>query len=366
MQENFYQELDPKVIFTDGDFKEFGESRGYTFGQVPYHRGRKHFFKFLIGKIPEWRGWYSEKWLSKEIPGDFEIVFSFVYSPATLLWGDWISKKKRCKLVIHIADHSKSYFEPKFITPLMTASSLFVISNRMKNLYEKKTRRKDIEVFHNFPDERCFPDSNILEQRKKNFSKKSPFIVTFIGGLFDYLHSNCMEDIILAISQLNREGSPIELHIFGERHPKSFLKVNIVNQGITHHGLVMPLEKKYEIMRNSDAFVIPSSFDNKIHKDYRYSFPTKLTEFIACGTPLLYYGPSNTATDDFLKKYNIPYAINKRSTELVKRFFLELIVNYDQSKSQAFENSLKINQQHGRHATLNKFHENLFETISLC
>ena len=361
MQENFYQELDPKVIFTDGDFKEFGESRGYTFGQVPYHRGRKHFLKFLIGKIPEWRGCYSKKWLSKEIPQAYKIVISFVYSPITLLWGHWISTKKKCRHIVHIADHCDLFLEPRYLAAISSATSLLVISKKMKVLYEKETNRKDIKVFHNFPDNRCFPKKDIVETSDISFSYSSPLIVTFIGGLYESLHKRSIEDIILAISQLRKAGSPIELHFYGQRSPKSFLKEEIASEGIVHHGLVLPLDKKYEIMRNAHAFIVPSSFDSEINKDYQHSFPTKLTEFIATAKPILYYGPSNTETNDFLEGIKGATLINEESIDLLTKHFQYLIKNYAQKKTDAMQDSMQIRLEHNMDETLLRFHNHLSE-----
>ena len=51
--------FEPTVIFTDSDFKDYGKNKGYIFGHVP-HRGRKYFLQFALGKIPEWRGYFSK------------------------------------------------------------------------------------------------------------------------------------------------------------------------------------------------------------------------------------------------------------------------------------------------------------------
>ena len=95
-------------------FKKEGESQGFVLGQVPYHRAGKYIGDFVKGRIPEWRSFFSAKWLKKKISGEIDVVYSFVYSPSTLLWGQWISIKKRCRHIIHIADHSKLFFEPKW------------------------------------------------------------------------------------------------------------------------------------------------------------------------------------------------------------------------------------------------------------
>lgn len=355
MQQNLYRGLSTKIIFTDRDFQKFGEKKGYTFGQVPYHRGRKNFLKFLVGKIPEWRGIYSLKWLTLNIPEDFDIVFSFVYSPCTLHWGDWISRQKKSKHIIHIADHCDLFLKPKYLTAISNATSLFVISEKMRIHYEMITQRKDITVFHNFPDNRCFPQKETSSYHDKTFSQTTPLIVTFIGGLYDSLHTKSIEDILSAISQLKDEGVPIEMHLYGARYPETFLDNEIEKNGVFHHGLVMPLEAKYKIMKNSDAFVIPSSFDPVINRDYQYSFPSKLTEVIASAKPIIYYGPDSTAIYDFLKDIEGTTSITKKSLNLLTDNFRSLLKHYGQRKAGAAQASMEIKANHNMDATLARF-----------
>ncbi len=234
----------------------------------------------------------------------------------------------------------------------------------MKRLYEEKTQRRDIKVFHNFPDNRCFPKNAGSMIAKHPFSKSNPLILTFIGGLYSYLHKDSIEDILNAVSKLNSEGIPIELHLYGERFPKSFLEREISQKGIIHHGLVMPLEKKYEIMKNADAFVIPSSFDHKINQDYQYSFPTKLTEFIASGKPVIYYGPNNTATSNFCKKHKGINVIDTKSQNSIFNTLGRLINDYQNLKSASKENSESIKDTLSKEIILNNFHNHLLRVIS--
>jgi glycosyltransferase involved in cell wall biosynthesis len=234
----------------------------------------------------------------------------------------------------------------------------------MKTLYAGKTQRRDIKVFHNFPDNRCFPEDASSMIAKHPVSKSNPLILTFIGGLYSYLHKDSIEDILNTVSKLNSEGSPIEMHLYGERYPKSFLEEEISQKGVFHHGLVMPLEKKYEIIKNSHAFVIPSSFDPKINQDYQYSFPTKLTEFIASGKPLIYYGPNNTAASNFCKKHKGIILIDTKSQNSIFNTLSRLINDYQNLKSASEENSESIKDTLSKEIILNNFHNHLLHVIS--
>jgi len=360
-----YSHFAKRFIFTNGDFNRPGRNQSYIFAQVPYHRARKNLIKLMLGKIPEWRGRYSSKWLKENVTDNFDIVVSFIYSPCTLLFGSWISQKKKCKHIIHIADHCNFFFQPKYLDAIRSADSLLVISDRMKALYEKHTQRKDIKVFHNFPDDRCFPDPALVSiDDSRMFSQSDPLKIIFIGGLYEYLHRSSIEDIISSVASLHDLGIAIEMDIYGARYPESFLDSEIEKKGITHHGMVMPLEAKYEIMHTADAFVIPSSFDPTLNSDYQYSFPSKLTELLSTAKPVLYYGPSDTSIHEFLNQIGSSITVTKRSPNLLNETLINLINNYSARKLDAVKICGIIRKEYNMEATLHKFATHLTQVAS--
>ena len=143
----------------------------------------------------------------------------------------------------------------------------------MKSLYEQTLGRKDIEVLHNGAEQTC---SEIPPPKVETFSEQNPFVLCFIGGLFSHLHGDCIEDLFEAVSQIRKKRPWIVFHLYGQRQPAHFLEDSIHSDGCKHYGIVMPLERKFEIMEKAHCFVIPSSFNKHNHRHYRYSFPTKL------------------------------------------------------------------------------------------
>jgi glycosyltransferase involved in cell wall biosynthesis len=265
--------------------------------------------------------------------------------------------------MIHIADHCDFFLQPKYMEAIKTADSLVVISNRMKALYEKHSQRKDIKVFHNFPDDRCFPVLDSIDDSRV-FSQIDPLKVVFIGGLYEYLHKSSIEDIISSIATLHAKGIPIEMDIYGTRYPKGFLDSEVEKKGITHHGMVMPLETKYKIMENADAFVIPSSFDPTLNTDYQYSFPSKLTELLSTAKPVLYYGPCDTSIHEFLKEIGSSITVTNRSVKLLHETLINLIDNYTARKLDAVKISRKIRKKYDMETTLHKFGTHLTQVAS--
>ena len=323
-----FREIDHGVVYTDAVFREFGDKLGYLLAQVPYHPSGRFLLSFLAGKIPEWRGKYSSSWLKKHLSNKFSSVYAFVYSPECMKYAHWIAKKCKLPLVVHLADHSPGFERPSSANILRGAAKLVCITEEMKSKYERTLGRKDIEVLHNGAEQMC---SEIASPRPGPFSKQNPFVLCFLGGLFSHLHGDCIEDIFEAVSQIRQKFTWVEFHLYGQRQPADFLEDLIHSDGFTHHGIVTPLEKKFEIMEKAHCFVIPSSFKEEKHRHYRYSFPTKLPELIASGRPILSYGPKETATNRILETNNLGLRIHDRSVPKLVESLETLVGQYQES-----------------------------------
>ena len=326
--ECMFKEIEHAVVYTDAAFKEFGDTLGYLLAQVPYHPSGRFLLPFLAGKIPEWRGRYSSYWFKKHLSEKFSSVYAFVYSNDCMKYAHWIAKKCKLPLVVHLADHSPEFERPSSAGILRGASKLVCITEEMKSKYERTLGRKDIEVLHNGAEQPC---SEIASPSHEPFSEQNPFVLCFIGGLFSHLHGDCIEDIFEAFSQIRQKFPWVEFHLYGQRQPADFLEDLIRRDGFTHHGIVMPLEKKFEIMEKAHCFIIPSSFKEEKHRDYRYSFPTKLPELIASGRPILSYGPKETATNRILETNNLGIRIHDLSVPKLVESLETLVSQYQES-----------------------------------
>ena len=346
-----FKNIEHRVLYTDASFKSHGDNNKYILGQVPFHSSRRYFFYFLLGFIPEWRGRYSRKWLKTNIGKEYSNVYAFVYSVECLRFADWIARTLGIPLLIHLADHSKEFESVQITTTLRKCSKLICITAEMQKNYETMLGRKDIEVLHNGAESRCF---NIPEPKKTHFNKDNPFRFCFLGGLFSHLHGDCIEDFFQATQEVKKKYQWIEFHLYGQKQPADFLNEFLSIDGIKHHGIIMPLNKKFEIMELAHCFVIPSSFNPNKHEDYKYSFPTKLPELIASARPILSYGPADTSANRLLNQHNIGIRIHNRSVDDLISTMLELIESYSQklelaqSSRKVAENDLSAHQVRSR------------------
>ena len=323
-----FKEIEHGVVYTDAAFKQFGDKLGYLLAQVPYHPSGRFLLSFLAGKIPEWRGRFSSSWLKKHLSDKFSAVYAFVYSPECMKYAHWIANNCKLPLVVHLADHSSEFERLSSTNILRGAAKLVCITEEMKSMYERTLGRKDIEVLHNGAEHAC---TQINPPHTEPFSEQNPFVLCFIGGLFSHLHGDCIEDFFKAVSQIRQKIPWFEFHLYGQRQPTDFLQDLILADGISHHGIVMPLNKKFEIMEKAHCFVIPSSFNDTKNYHYRYSFPTKLPELIASGRPILSYGPKETATNRILQANNLGLRIHDRSVAKLVESLETLVSQYQES-----------------------------------
>ena len=342
-----FKNIDHQVVYSDASFKAHGDSKGYILGQVPFHSSRRYYLKFFFGSIPEWRGRYSEKWIKTNLDMKYSRVYAFVYSVECIRFADWISHTLGIPLLVHLADHSKGFESCSIKKTLLECSELICITEEMRKNYETMLGRKDIKVLHNGAEDICF---EIPQPKNKLFSKENPFKFCFLGGLFYHLHGDCIEDFFKAIEKVRQKYQWVEFHLYGQKQPADFLNEFLSMDGIKHHGIIMPLDKKFEIMELAHCFVIPSSFNTNKHEDYKYSFPTKLPELIACGRPILSYGPADTSANRLLDQHNIGIRIHNRSVYDLISTMLELIESYSQkldlakSSRKVAENDLSAHQ----------------------
>ncbi len=331
-----FKNIDHDVVYTDAAFSKHGDLEGFTLAQVPYHRSIKHFPSFLLGRIPEWRTLYSKKWLKEKIIPNYSKVYAFVYSTGCLKYATWIAKQKNISLLVHLADHSEEFEQHNIAEILRNCSKLICISKEMRSKYQSMLGRKDIDVLHNGAEDRCF---QIAPPSPPPFGENNPFILCFLGGLFSHLHGNCIEDIFKAVSQIRKQIPWFEFHLYGQRQPETFLNEQLKQSGVTHHGIVMPLAKKYSIMERAHCFVVPSSFNLKNHRDYRFSFPTKLPEIIASGRSIISYGPSDTSTNRLLESHKIGTGIYNRSVKELVLSLTNIVNRHTEIDSDIYSNN---------------------------
>ncbi len=347
---NLFNGLIHDVLYTDSSFISSVKGTNYIHGHCPYHKSRKGIFLFIIGLVPEWRGYYSRVWMFFFLRKKYDLIYAFFYSIDLAKFASWIASQKKAKLILHIADHSPSFINNfEFIKILDQSEKLCCIGKNMKDYYEG-IFKKSFDVFHNLADDAYLPFTNKINF---TFSESNPLKILFIGSLFETLHKGAINNICRAINELNDEGYSISFNLYGQIVPNTFLKEELTTPHVNHHGTIPP-EGRFSIMSKNHCFIIPSSFTNTIKDEYRYSIPTKLPELLLSGRPVIIHGPKEMEAYRYCSENNCGILIGDHSIKQLKLKIIDLFLNFSRHKDDAIKssnnllNKLSISSQSSR------------------
>jgi len=349
----FLSGLNCSVVFTDASYKKEVQNKGFVHAHCPYHKSKKSLFLFLLGLIPEWRGKYSKLWLLLFLRVKCDIVYSFFYSLENVQFASWIATQKKCRHIVHIADHSSLFFNSlEFKSLLKSSYKRACIGHNMKDAYEKKFD-EEFEVFHNYADSKHLPLPPVDDF---TFNRGNPFKILFLGSLFSHLHNGAINDLCNAVTELNRSGHPLVFNLYGQRVPSDFLTAEIDGESVVHHGEV-PAAERFKIMQEHHVFVVPSAFDSNLADEYCFSIPTKLPELLASGRPTIVYGPDVMEAHRFCNDNGCGYLIDERSVDKLKDSLVEIMGSYREQLSASIDQAKKIQHLVSKSSQIPRFHD---------
>ena len=322
-------------MYTDYQFyQEFKNKRGFTFCHVPQHRGKRFAVTFLLGLKPEWRNRYSKRWLNKSLkeyrPG---IVYTMFYSVECLKYAYWVANCYNAKLISHIADDPFGEEIDKDIKNIIQNSNDRFAISKMSAIHYNKMFDCEFKVFHNGPTAKFF------ENRHKNRSESKNFLIRFIGNYYKFVHEDAVDDLIKVIHRLNiKYNLNIYLEFWGGEFPRSSLKKKCIRSEISFMGRFNEKNSTH-LHFEADLLFLPASFNKNSVDHYRFSFPTKLTEYLATKIPTLIYSPKETSFYDYCKTNNLGILVGENKKNILEEKLLDIILNYKFYEKSAIKNS---------------------------
>lgn len=268
----------------------------------------------IVWKTPRWRTDEFKAWVGEFDPdvvllqaGDAPFLFKIARK---------LSKKRKIPLVIHNCEDyyfkkynymSKrhGYLYPLFrhllkkeIKKSIKHSAICIYnSEQLKETYEKETAHKAITIMNSSPFE-------ISRQRTIELTKN----IVYLGNLgLGRLQS------LIEIGQVLNEHD-LKLYIYG---PADQETENNISQHhfLKYEGLVS-YERVREIILESDLVVHAESFDEYTIKDLEHAISTKISDYLASGTPFFMYAPKGLVSTTYL--YNeIPDFVATNKVDLV-------------------------------------------------
>ncbi len=277
----------------------------------------------LAGKVFSFFGFYhfiykysvSNKLL--KFINDFkpDIIYSHLHYLEFMLFVQQIHFKTKIPLVIHMMDDwlreveptglFKKYWQNKtervFQEVASNASVRLSICDAMSEDY-KRRYGFDFVPFHNPVETETW-----MKHSKNEWSYEKPFTILYAGRI-GIGTLNSVIDIADAVEKLNKEGLQISFEIQTRTNNKKF------SEAIKEYKSVklvptLDYERLPEKFSSVDLLVLPMDFDNKSLKYIWLSMPTKVSEYLSTGTPILVYAHPDTAL--------ARYALDKKWAEVV-------------------------------------------------
>ena len=119
---------------------------------------------------------------------------------------------------------------------------------------------------------------------------------------------------------------------------KSKLIANLKNIAVlppVEHKAVPGLLKQYNLL------LLPLDFTERGKKFAQYSIPTKASEYMISGTPILVFAPAETAVSSFFRYHECGYCLAQQSEQAIRDALLVLI-NNKEYRNRISNNSVKV------------------------
>jgi glycosyltransferase involved in cell wall biosynthesis len=273
-----------------------------------------------------------KNWLNEFQP---EILYIQASTRETILFSRELSDFLKIPSVIHVMDDwpstistkglLKNYWNGKIdyeFRELLDSVDLHLsISEEMSAEYFNRYNKKFIP-FHN-------PIESEIWLKHSNTDYKinrDDITLLYSGRLGDYGVTESIIEVAAAIEQMKEESFKIKLHIQTPSRKKEILdelrKFNcvVINEFVEY-------EKLPEVLANADILLLPCDFSEQGIKYLRLSMPTKASEYMISGTPVMVYAPAETAVYQFFMRNKCGICVTSQYQADVQRALKNIIEN---------------------------------------
>jgi len=342
----FYISNDYHIINRDCNFQKHAK--------IPGNPRRYFSIPFALGLQAEWRGQYSAKWLNRQLNGfKPELVYTFFHSASTFRFGQWISEKLFIPHVMHVGDESLD-ITPKTTKLVQLAAGNFAISEPMAKEYQKRYS-KQFEVFHNG----AAPDY-YQHTHPSSIAHKPEKVIRYLGRLYSWLHYDSLRLLSQAVSLCRAEGKNWKIELYGNANEDELHKSGILGDNLIYAGKV-GREEGIKLLHGSDLLVLPLTYASETLKNYRFSFPTKLAEYLATGIPVLLLSDPNSASALFSRANSVCHLVSSPDVLAVYTYLSDLWDNPLLSFNQGQRNTFVCRQLFDQHTITKNFQDRLVE-----
>jgi len=204
------------------------------------------------------------------------------------------------------------FLEPKLF---QSAEKIFVMSEALRDYYQKKYKREIIVVHNSIPIEKPKPEIVI--------NHSQPYKIVFTGAIY-WAQAGAIKNLIKVVERL--ENLNIQFWLY-----TPYTKKILNSQGIFENKRVIfstgiPSEMP-KIQENADILFVPLAFKTKYPLVINTSSPGKTYEYLVSGRPILIHAPQSSYIAQYAKKHNFALVVDEENIEKLKEAIVELITN---------------------------------------
>lgn len=280
----------------------------------------------------------SSKFLSwiKEFSPD--LIYSQLSSLEQIRIVNSLHRKLNLPMAIHIMDDwpqiiGKEYFpgiiwqkviNKEFCNLLSTAEALFSISEAMSEEYMRRYGLKFIP-FHN-----PIVIDNWLPYSKIRWEIEGVFKILYTGRIG---RANGKAIIYMAniVNEMNLKENKIRLDIFTPDYNTKDA-ASITNLRGVHLEKTIPYAKMPALLPSYDLLFLPLDFDKNGIRFAQFSMPTKASEYMISGTPILVFADKKTALAKYAIRDSWAYVVTENNKMILTEAINELFSNYSLRK----------------------------------
>ena len=322
---------------------EKGAAPGFVKKGLRYKLVNGYFYPFL-----NWLGFIHfttsisvsqkfSRWLSEFKP---EILYLQVAARDEILFANELIDYLKVPSVIHVMDDWPSVIsdtglfrkqwsviiDGEFKSLLDKVNLHLCISDAMSDEYLRRYSKKFIP-FHNPIETELWSSFT-----KKDFSiDRKNIKILYSGRIGDNGIAESIVEVASAIDSMNENGLNINLHIQAPSSIKA-----IIDRLRKYKSVVINDFADYSqipaIFSNADILLLANDFDPHGIKYLRFSMPTKASEYMISGTPVLLYTPEIAAVSKFFSRNECGYCLTKQSREEIVKAIWYLIDNEELRK----------------------------------
>jgi glycosyltransferase involved in cell wall biosynthesis len=208
------------------------------------------------------------------------------------------------------------------------------ISNAMTSEYMKRYNIQ-FKAFHNPIETKAWQP-----YCKTNFSLHDDHVRILYSGRIGVGITESLVEVANVIKEINQSWGNIKLYI---QSPSSDYEVR--NKLQKYDCIVINPVVEYSqlpvVFSQADILLIANDFDKSGIDYLKYSIPTKVSEYMISGTPILIYASGETAVSRFFTDYECGCCVSEQDPEKLN-VALKLLINNEEYRKKLSQNAVTI------------------------